>query len=188
MKHRLVEPISTSQSVIIIFRTRNLHLQQLSLSDPVLHLCRCIKKVLTDDEVDHLVLGSILRKPGGTIERNGAQVAHPGFSVSYIVIKQLKLMNYYLRFMEKTSRNAAPADITEQNIHRMMRYREWEEGHKDPEEPELSFKDTQWARAIETLEEYFHNCLGTTKIPLSYIVRDDANVPDSANDPPTTSK
>ena len=68
----------------------------------------------------------------------------------------------------------------------MIRYREWEEDHEDPEEPERSFKDTQWARAIETLEEYFHNCLGTTKIPLSYIIRDDANVPDAANDPPAT--
>ena len=114
--------------------------------------------VLTDDEVDHL--GSVLRKPGGTIQQGPNRVTHPGFSVSYVAIKQLKLMNYYLRFMEKTSRVVTPAEITEQNILRMMRYREWEEDHKDPEEPELSFKDTQWARTIETLEEYFHNCLG----------------------------
>ena len=106
-------------------------------------------KVLTNDEVDHL--GSVLRKPGGTVERNGVQVPHPGFSISYVAIKQLKLMNYYLRFMEKTSRTITPADITEASILRMMRYREWEEDHKDPEEPELSFKDTQWARTIETL-------------------------------------
>ena len=48
-------------------------------------------KVLTDDEVDHLE--SILRKPGGTIQRQGVDVAHPGYSVSYVAIKQLKLNN-----------------------------------------------------------------------------------------------
>ena len=53
-------------------------------------------KVLTDDEVDHL--GLVLRKPGGMIQRQGQEVTHPGFSVSYVAIKQLKLMNYYLRF------------------------------------------------------------------------------------------
>ena len=35
------------------------------------------------------------------------------------------------------------------------------------------------------LQAYYVKCLGTTKIPLAYVIRDDANVPPIATDPHT---
>ena len=38
---------------------------------------------------------------------------------------------------------------------------------------------------MENLESYFVKCLGTTKISLAYVIRDDPNVPPTLDDPGT---
>ena len=42
-----------------------------------------------------------------------------------------------------------------------------------------------WNKNIDLIEEYFQACLGTTGIPLAYIIWEDEDVLSSNTDPPT---
>jgi len=93
----------------------------------------------------------------------------------------LKLMNYYLRFGERTSRTILATDITLDGVRAMKTHREWEEGHKDVDPPDFSAKD--WPRMIEAVEEWLRGCLGVMKIPLAYVIRPEEAVKPEAEDP-----
>lgn len=143
-------------------------------------------RVLTDDEVEDLC--KVVRRPGGTIDNPNAAVAgqparipNPGIAVSMRATNNLKLMCYFLRYKERTSRDVTAADITTDSIRRLREYKTWEEQHEDPDAPELSFRD--WPRTIEAIKEYLRDCLGSTKIPLAYVIRDDLAVPAGAGPP-----
>lgn len=140
-------------------------------------------KILTDSEVESLC--RVVRKPGGTIPNpnpaGGPPIPDPGTPVSLQACNNLKLMCFLLRFKERTSRPIVPADITVDSVRALIGYRQWEEKHEDPDTPELTFKD--WPRTIEVIEEYLRACLGTTKIPLAYIIREDPTVVPPAQDP-----
>jgi hypothetical protein len=51
----------------------------------------------------------------------------------------------------------------------MCAQKDQEEAHVDPKPPEIDDKD--WPRTLEAVLEYFGACLGSTKIPLAYVVR-----------------
>ena len=84
-------------------------------------------------------------------------------------------MCYFLRFKERTSRTVAAADVTLQNVRGYQNHKKWEEDHDDVEAPEINAKD--WPRTMDALEEYLRGCLGVTKIPLAYVVREEEAVP-----------
>ena len=90
------------------------------------------------------------------------EIPHPGINTTMRATNNLKLMCYYLRFKERTSRPVTAADITLDNVRSLRDHKEWEEAHDDVSEPELSFKD--WTRTIEAIVECLHGCLGTSKI------------------------
>ena len=139
-------------------------------------------KILQDTEVEDLC--RVVRKPGGTVadpNNAGQNIPNPGIEVSLMACNNLKLMCYFLRFKERTSRDVTAADITVNNVRALIGYREWENEHEDPSPPELTFKN--WTRTIETIEDYLRGCLGTTKIPLAYIIRDEPVPEDDADDP-----
>jgi len=56
-----------------------------------------------------------------------------------------------------------------------------EEVHEDIEKHELNAKD--WPKTIEAIEEWLQGCLGVTKIPLAYVIRENEAVPAHAADP-----
>jgi hypothetical protein len=136
-------------------------------------------RILTDDEVETLC--KVLRRPGGTT--GNPPVPHPGFAVSVRAETNLKLMCYLLRYRERTSRTIAAADISTISVRALKVHREWEMTHKDVNPPELSDKD--WPRTIEAIQEWLRGCLGTTKIPLAYVIRQDDAVTPEVDDPPT---
>ena len=74
---------------------------------------------LTDKDVDNL--GQVFGKPGGTVERDVVEVQNPGFNVGHVALKSLKLMCFFTRFKERTSRPVTPADITVDNIRTMIK-------------------------------------------------------------------
>jgi hypothetical protein len=86
-------------------------------------------------------------------------------------------MCYFLKMKYRTSREVTAVDIDLDPIHQLRDYKDWEESHEDPDPPTLTFRD--WPRTIETLKEYLRECLGTTKIPLAYVIRDDIAVPNN---------
>jgi len=92
-------------------------------------------------------------------------------------------MCFYLRYRDRTSRPLDPALITLDNVRGVKYLKEWEEEHKDVEKPELNSKD--WPKTIEAIEEWLRGCLGVTNIPLAYVIREEEEVPQHANDPTT---
>ena len=64
----------------------------------------------------------------------------------------------------------------------MCDYRCWEQDHEDLETPELNSKD--WPRTIKLIDEWLKGCLGVPKIPIAYMIWEEEEVPDQANDPP----
>ena len=141
-------------------------------------------RILTDSEVEDLC--KTIRKPGGTIANpvaGGPDIPNPGIPVPLQACNNLKLMCYFLRFKKRTSRTITAATITIPTVRSLLAYREWEKEHEDPLAPELTFKN--WSRTIETLIDYLSQCLGTTKIPLAYVIRDEPVVSPEATDPET---
>ena len=136
---------------------------------------------LLDTEVENLCRQ--IRKPGGQIANPAAapgnnapaRIPNPGIPIAMTAENNLKRMCYYVRHSKRTSRTITAADITTANVRSLIEYRRWEDVKDDPTAPELTFRD--WPRTIETIEEYLFNFLGTTKIPLAYIVRENSDVP-----------
>lgn len=139
--------------------------------------------LLKDEEVENLC--RVLRKPGGLApgRANQPPVANYGTSVSLRAENNLKLMCYFIRFRKRTSRTVVPGDIDLVPIRSLRDYRTWEEEHTEMEAPEINTKD--WPRTIDNIEEYLRGCLGTTKIPLAYVIRNDLDVKPEATDPST---
>ena len=144
-------------------------------------------KDLDDDEVETLL--KLLRRPGGTVVNpnaaNPGQPAHitaPGISVSMRAATHLKLAVFYCRHMKIISRPIRPADITCTSIKTFKALREEEEASKDPTKtPTLDKKN--WSKTLEAVQEWIGGHLGITKVPLSYVVREEVDYPPHPTDP-----
>ena len=133
-------------------------------------------ELLSDTEAESLC--KVIRRPGGTLANpteGEPPVPNHGHAVSLRAENNLKLMCYLLRFKTRTSRTLSTSDITLEAIRGMKSHKEWEEKHEDVDPPTINTKD--WPRTIEAIEEYLRGCLGATKIPLAYVIREDEAVP-----------
>jgi hypothetical protein len=65
----------------------------------------------------------------------------------------------------------------------MRALKEWESNHKEAEVPDDIINEKNWPKTIDAIREHLGNRLGVTKIPLAYIIRDSATVPNSNADP-----
>ena len=138
--------------------------------------------ILKDDEVEHLC--KVTRRPGGTVANPQAAVAgqpptipNPGIAVSLRAENNLKLMCYFLRYKQRTSRVLAAAEITLDNVRAYHAHKDWEDEHEDTEAPEINPRN--WPRTIDAIKNWLRGCLGVSKIPLAYVIRDDMTVPAS---------
>ena len=134
---------------------------------------------LTDDEASNLC--KITRRPGGADAANPGN-ANQGFAVSLKAENNLKLMCYFLRYRERTSRPAAFNDVQLPDLTRCLSQARAEKDHEDPSDPEVPMKGN-WTRTIEVVEDYLRNCLGATKIPLAYVIRDNIEPKPHGEDP-----
>lgn len=113
----------------------------------------------TDDDIESVCKS--IRKPGG---------AGPGVPVAHTAESNTKLLCYYLRHQKRRSLAPNHVNMTLVNIRRLRSLRDQEKDHKEPKAPEIDDKD--WPRTIESIEEYLAECLGVTKIPLAYVIRE----------------
>jgi len=120
---------------------------------------------LDDKEVESLC--KVVRKPVGTSNTTGTVV-------SLRAEANLKMAVYYLKYLERTSRPTDANNITLNTVRSLRTYKQWEMENKDVTAPTISMKD--WPKTIQSLVEYLKGCLGVTKLPLSYVIRDEANV------------
>lgn len=145
--------------------------------------------LLTDGEVVNLC--KALRKPGGMVANpdallpnQPAQVPNQGFMVPMRAENNLKLACYYLCHHKRMSRTTLAAQITLENVRAIHDLKLQQDNHKDPSEiPTINPKD--WAKTMEDLREYLRGHLGITKVPLSYVVRENEAVLNEADDPST---
>jgi len=79
-----------------------------------------------------------------------------------------------LKYQERTSRIPDPDLITLDGIRALRAFKHWELDHKDVTAPTIHLKG--WPKTIQGLVEYLTGCLGFTKIPLAYVVREDLHV------------
>ena len=80
--------------------------------------------LLDDDEVENLI--KVIRRPGGLMVNPNAAVAgqpptipNPGMTVTLRATNNLKLMCYYMKHREKTSRVLDPALVTLDAVRRL---------------------------------------------------------------------
>ena len=144
-------------------------------------------KEMTDDEIETLC--RLLRRPGGTVA-NPAQgpnapdrIPNPGMPVACLAETNLKLLRYYLRHLVRISRTARAEDITREKIRALSGLREWESNYSEPDAPEGLINPKDWVRTFEAIHEFLRTQLGTTGIPLAYVIRKDVSTKDEGNDP-----
>ncbi len=87
----------------------------------------------------------------------------------------LKLACFYIHRQHRISLVPDAGSITVDKVRRFPHLRETKNDHSDPEElPKLDPKN--WSKTLEAIQEYLRGFLGTTKVPLSYVIRDQVNV------------
>ena len=133
---------------------------------------------MTNSDIENIC--KITRRPGGQNAANNGP--NNGISVSMKAEKNLKMVAFYYRYQIRTSRPLIINNATPNNITRFRMLMEAEDQHKDMTPPELTF--VNWTRTIDVIEDYLRNCLGKTKIPLAYIIRDQERPEDPNLDPP----
>jgi hypothetical protein len=120
---------------------------------------------LDDDKASNLC--RVLRRPGGT---NAAGAADPGTKVSARAEDNLKLAIYYVKHQDRVSRAVNVGEITLTNVRKLIKQRDTERNHTDPDTPPvIDCKD--WPKTMEAVEEYLRQFRGVNDVPLSYVVR-----------------
>lgn len=146
--------------------------------------------LLKDSEVKDLC--DVIRKPGGTVPNpmaaqagQPATIRDPGIKVSLRAEGNLKLACYWLRHQERTSRPIAAAGLTINNVRSMKPLIEQEDEHEEEtiDEKAKTINTKDWSRTMESIVEILRGHLGTTKVPLSYVVRETLLVPAADGDP-----
>ena len=134
-------------------------------------------RLLTDTEAENLC--KVIRRPGGMVPnpladnpRQPAQIPNNGAGVSLRAENNLKLAAYWLRYKEKTSRQVNHADVTLESVRSIRELKEWEDSHTDSDPPDKIINARDWTKTLEAVVEFLRGNLGTSKIPLSYVVRD----------------
>ena len=147
-------------------------------------------KFLNDKEVEGLC--NNIRKPGGMMpnpdagaQGEPAMIRNPEQGVSARAENNLKLCCYFIRHCERISRSVTVDQITLANIRALHDLRDAEINHIDPEPMPKLMDSKNWPKTMEGIVEYLRGCLGVTKIPLSYVVRDHIEATPEANDPET---
>ena len=97
----------------------------------------------------------------------------------------MKLCCYFIRHRERISRSVTADQITLANVRALCDLRDAEIDHIDHEPTPKLMDSKNWPKTMEGIVEYLRGCLGVTKIPLSYVVRNHVEAPPEARDPET---
>jgi hypothetical protein len=156
------------------------NLEQLS-SEEVVGLCKSLRQP-----------GGLIPNPIAVADAAGVLppgaplfIPNPGHTVGAMPEKSLKQTIYFIRHRVRIGRPVNPANITLRNICHLFHLKRGEDSYTEPTKPDKIVKCTpkNLREKMEDLDAYFVKCLGTTKIPLAYVTRAEAEVPASAADP-----
>jgi hypothetical protein len=144
---------------------------------------------LKDSEAESLC--KVLRTPGGTIPNEPAQQLlgaaerrNPGTTVSVLAQNNLKLLCYYLRDRARRSRTVHAEDIDIYTVRSITELKTTEESWKNPTSDQIPKIDpNDWAKNIDSIDQYLGGFLGMTGVPLPYVTRKDQVVVADDDDP-----
>ena len=129
-------------------------------------------EMMTEDDIKGMC--QACRRPGGN---------QPGVVIPLIVEKQLKMVRYFYLHCLRTSRTIDQNFANAGNLNRIYRYKEAFDNASDPDLPD-KLKDTNKVREfVEDLESHFENRRGETGVLLSYVIREEVDVPALNVDP-----
>jgi hypothetical protein len=146
---------------------------------------------LNDEDVTNLC--KTIRRPGGHLSKPAfvagqipampATIPYTGIMTSQRAETNMQLASYTVRHHNRISRATNVAQMNPTSIRR-LRELKIKEDARNPDPPTAPTIDPKnWPKAMDALQVYF--CvLGETKAPLAYIIRDIAEVPNEAEDPP----
>jgi hypothetical protein len=144
---------------------------------------------LNDDDVVNLC--KTIHRPGGHLPNPEfvaggplpAKIPYAGIMVSQRAETNLQLASYTVRHHMRISRNVNIPGMNPTSARRLREFK-IKEGLRDQDPPTLPKIDPKnWPKTIDAIQDHFSTCLGETKAPLAYIIRDEATVPVEADDP-----
>lgn len=145
-------------------------------------------RILKDDEITNLC--KIIRRPGGQIVNPGpqqqGQIPNPGISVSLRAENNTKLARYFITHRDlRISRPCQAGDVTLAAVRDLQTMKDQDATHVNPEEkPTVNDKD--WPKTFESIEQYFVNKRGELSLPLAYVIREQGDPANAADDPANT--
>jgi len=144
---------------------------------------------LSDKKINEMC--STTRKPGGTTTFGTPKSLKTvvGLGVKIAFCAELKLAEWAnaIRQRKLCSRSTVQADLTDLEV---LRWKEFVEADKEYKEPSLTDVppvkefERNWPRAFEAMDDYFKSLRSDkSRVPLSYIIRDDIEPKPSVDDP-----
>ena len=144
-----------------------LNIQGLDSTDTFRHL--------TDQDIKDLC--DACRNPGGTIVNPNAaapnapaHIPNPGIALSFVSVKRLQMLQYYIHHMERIQRMFQFNQATMQRLQDIWAIHEDKENeHDDPDLPD-KLSDVKNVRSmLEDLDNYLIVKKGATGLPLAYV-------------------
>ena len=132
---------------------------------------------LADFEEDDIkTLCSSVRRPGGMILLGGNPVANPGHNIPAICETRLILAAYAAKIYRSVMRPIDPVSMNAARLREFKKHREVIDNFDDGnvEVPEVS-RNYGIMKALENFPMILRATLGTSKVPLSYVIRPNAN-------------
>jgi len=123
-------------------------------------------------------LCAAVRKPGGQILVNNVSQPNPDVNVPPLCEMRLKLGAYAAKYYTLVGRHINAQSMSWVYVKHFTKLRTLTDNHKDPDNtPELS-KKVIISKVIPLMEEHLRGVLGVNKLPLSYLIRGNPEVPD----------
>ena len=133
---------------------------------------------LTNQDIKNLC--DNIRKQGGTIPNPNATVAgqpptitNPGQPISFVSIKRLRMLNYYLHHLRRIQRDSNEGEALPARLTMIWNLKEDEKPLEDDDldlPPKMT--DIKTVRStLEDLDNYLSRRLGTSGLPLAYVMR-----------------
>jgi hypothetical protein len=140
---------------------------------------------LEDDDIDRLCLA--IRRPGGQIATAaGVMRNDPGVAIGQMQQSKSKQLAYYIKYIRLSSNTFTAAQATLARLRAAYAYKKTaDQKVKDgnPDMPE-TFTTAKKAREhLENMNSWITESYGLGDLPLDYVVREEVNPPEAADDP-----
>ena len=139
---------------------------------------RVIEDFVEFDEDDIQVLCQSVRKPGGTIDdpaNPGTNIPNPGYSISAISEKRMKIASYAASIYELIGRPIDHNSMSRDRLRLFEQHKKLVEDHEDPEKLPVVSRNFGIIKAMDLVPTHLRDRLGVLKVPLSYVIRSDEN-------------